>query len=235
LVFDVSNACLGFSNGLTVLANLIETGAVKAGLVVACETMTQITDATLRSIADQPTLDREQFLRLLPALTLGSGAAAVVLCHESIASKRHRLIGAASRSATQLNDLCRGSMDACWHAPGLGPLMHTEATEMLEQVAPLARRTWDDCRAVLRWSDEQPDHIVTHQVGRVVDTAMFDQAGLDERKSVSIYRDHGNQVSAALPITLAHAVEERGFERGDHVLLIGFGSGLVASTTAISW
>ena len=38
LVFDISNACLGFLNGMIVLANMIELGQVRRGLLVAGET-----------------------------------------------------------------------------------------------------------------------------------------------------------------------------------------------------
>ncbi len=33
-IFDISNACLGFTNGMITLANMIELGQVKAGIVV---------------------------------------------------------------------------------------------------------------------------------------------------------------------------------------------------------
>src|SRR4030042_5542246 len=37
LIFDISNACLGFINGMVTLANMIELGQIKAGMVVATE------------------------------------------------------------------------------------------------------------------------------------------------------------------------------------------------------
>jgi len=45
---DISNACMGFSNGMIVMANLIESGVLKAGLVVTGENVSRITDATLK-------------------------------------------------------------------------------------------------------------------------------------------------------------------------------------------
>lgn len=46
-LFDISNACLGFINGMVTLANMIELGQIKAGVVVACESGTRLTDATI--------------------------------------------------------------------------------------------------------------------------------------------------------------------------------------------
>src|SRR5690606_3919368 len=41
-VFDVSNACLGVLNGILLIANAIELGQVRAGMVVSCESARQI-------------------------------------------------------------------------------------------------------------------------------------------------------------------------------------------------
>ena len=39
MAMDITNACIGFSNGMLVLASLIEVGVMKAGLIVSGETM----------------------------------------------------------------------------------------------------------------------------------------------------------------------------------------------------
>ena len=49
-VYDVSNACLGVITGMIQVANAIELGQIKAGLVVSCETARQIVDATIKEI-----------------------------------------------------------------------------------------------------------------------------------------------------------------------------------------
>src|SRR5262245_24826967 len=46
-VFDVSNACLGMLNGIVDVANRIELGQVRAGLVVACETAREINEVMM--------------------------------------------------------------------------------------------------------------------------------------------------------------------------------------------
>ena len=50
-ILDISNACLGVLNGIVQVANQIELGQTKAGLVVSCESAREINDATIRLLA----------------------------------------------------------------------------------------------------------------------------------------------------------------------------------------
>lgn len=100
-------------------------------------------DNTFTSIIDGRDLTRDQLLRLLPTFTIGSGAVAYVLCHESLSKTKHRVLGGATRSATQHCDLCVGNVD--YHlvdSPPLGPVMETESSKLIAAAALLGARTW---------------------------------------------------------------------------------------------
>ena len=47
LVYDVSNACLGMLNGMIQVANMIELGQIRAGLVVGTEDSRQLVESTI--------------------------------------------------------------------------------------------------------------------------------------------------------------------------------------------
>ncbi|MCA9165952.1 MAG: 3-oxoacyl-ACP synthase III, partial [Planctomycetales bacterium] len=47
VVYDVSNACLGMLNGMLQVANMIELGQIRAGLVVGTESSRQLVEATI--------------------------------------------------------------------------------------------------------------------------------------------------------------------------------------------
>src|SRR3954468_20950926 len=49
-VYDLSNACLGVLNGIVDIANRIELGQVRAGLVVSCETSREINDTVIQEL-----------------------------------------------------------------------------------------------------------------------------------------------------------------------------------------
>src|SRR4051794_7743919 len=54
-VHDVSNACLGVLNGMVDVANRIELGQIRAGLVVACETAREINDIAIERMLEAKT------------------------------------------------------------------------------------------------------------------------------------------------------------------------------------
>jgi len=236
IALDVSNACLGFMDGLFFLANLIETGHVKAGVVVSAEHTRVIVENTFKSVLEGKSLSRDQLLRMLPTFTIGSGAVAYVLCHESISKHKHRIVGGATRSATQHCDLCVGNVD--YHlvdGPPLGPVMETESSKLIAAAAVLGKQTWADASEVLGWSKPDIDHVFCHQVGRQVNEAFYNTLGLDYTKEFVIYPTRGNLVSAALPTAFAVGIDERGIKKNDKVVLTGFGSGLNSLFLGIEW
>lgn len=237
IAMDISNACLGFSNGLMMLATLIETGVVKAGIVVSGESLGRIINANFDFVlSNKDTISREDLIRLLPTYTLGSGAVAYVLAHESIATQKHRLLGGAARSATQLNDLCEGNGDYYYRQmKDFNPIMYTESSKLIASAAQLGGRTWKDASELLGWSREDIDHIFCHQVGRQVNEGFYKEMGLDLNKEFTIYKKYGNLVSAALPTAFALGIEERKIAAGDKILFTAFGSGLNAIFTGIEW
>jgi 3-oxoacyl-[acyl-carrier-protein] synthase-3 len=52
-IFDVSNACLGFLNSLTIAAGLIEAGHIRCALVVAGENGRPLVEQTLRTLNER--------------------------------------------------------------------------------------------------------------------------------------------------------------------------------------
>lgn len=236
IALDISNACLGFSDGMFFLANLIESGVVKAGIVVSGESIGRVVNSTREVLIKDPNLTREQTIKMLPSFTLGCGAAAFVLCHESLSKKKHRMLGGVTRSATNHSDLCIGNMDiAVRESLNVIPVMETESSKLIAAAALLGQRTWNDASEVLGWSRDDVDHIFCHQVGRQVNEAFYNTIGLDIKKEFTIYKNYGNLVSAAVPSALTLGVKERNIKKGEKILLTGFGSGLNALFMGIEW
>lgn len=233
---DISNACIGFSNGLNLVANLIETGVIKAGLVVTGENVARLLDSCMRALQDDPQINREKLLQVLPTFTLGCGGAAFVLCHESIATRSHKLVGSASRTASEFNDLCNGNADFC-HSQTVGfqPVMYTESSKLIASAAKLGGRTWKDFSKSMGWSKQDVNHIFCHQVGRQVNEAFYQEMELDMEKEFTIYRKYGNMVSAAMPAALVLGADEIGFKQGDKILTTAFGSGLNCIFSGFEW
>ena len=237
LSFDVSNACVGFSNGLILVSNMIESGMIRAGIVVSAEVVSKLVNTCLETVLAADTITRAELLTALPTLTLGSGAVAVVLCHEDLSQHGHRIRGGAARSASEFNHLCVGNADYChqMNFTGLIPTMHTESATLISSAACVGARTWAEASAQLHWTADDISHLFTHQVGRQVNGAFWDKAGLAAIDPFHIYPRYGNQVSAAMPTSFALGLEECRVQNGDKILLAGFGSGLNTVFTGIEW
>ncbi len=105
-IYDISNACLGVLNGIIDVANRIELGQIRAGMVVSCESSREINEITIGRMLADPRM--ETFTSCLATLTGGSGAAAVVLTDGSFGkTNAHRLLGGEAKSAPQHHRLCR--------------------------------------------------------------------------------------------------------------------------------
>ncbi len=105
-IYDLSNACLGVLNGIVDVANRIELGQARAGLVVSAETSRDINESTIDLMVR--TKSREIFVESVATLTGGSGAVAVLVVSEEFSrAKRRRLIGGVGKNESQHHHLCR--------------------------------------------------------------------------------------------------------------------------------
>src|SRR5439155_10602577 len=82
-VYDISNACLGVLNGMLDIANRIELGQIRAGLVVSCETAREINEIMIERLLATRSMDL--YRNSLATLTGGSGAVGVLLTDGSFA------------------------------------------------------------------------------------------------------------------------------------------------------
>ena len=233
-VFDITNACLGVLNGMVHIANMIELGQIRAGLVVAGENGGPLVNTTIDALLADPNPTRSKIKTSFASLTVGSAAVAVLLTHKSLSSSGHRLVGGESRADTKFNDLCRGNQDS-----GMGsdaaPLMETDAETLMKEGCLLAQETWGITKATLDWTNEDVDKVICHQVGSQHRKLMMKSLDLELEKDFSTLEFLGNTGSAALPVTLALAVEKGFVQVGDKVALFGIGSGLNCLMLGVEW
>ena len=236
LALDITNACIGFSDGMIMLSHLIEAGTVKVGIICSGENISKVVQTTFDQLLNNPEVTREQIVQMLPTLTLGCGAVAAVLCHESISSAKHRFVGGVARSASQHHNLCIGNGDfSVGQGEEIAPIMTSDSAQLILSAAKLGGRTFPEAAAALGWAEADIDHVFCHQVGRQVNESFYREMGLDFAKDFAIYKKYGNMVSAALPAALAIGATEKYIQPGEKVLLTAFGSGLNARFLGFEW
>ena len=222
--FDVANACLAFINGMDIAARMIERGEIDYALIVDGETAGLAYDKTLERLTAHD-VTAEQLRNEMATLTLGCGAAAMVMARAELAPGAPRYRGGVTRAATQWNGLCRGNLDR----------MVTDTKMLLIEGMKLAQKTFVAAKLALGWAVEELDEFVIHQVSQVHTAAFIKAFGIDPKKVLTIFGEHGNIGPASVPIVLSKLREMGRLKKGDRVALLGIGSGLNCAMAEVVW
>lgn len=226
-IMDVSNACLGFLNSLTLAGAMIEARQIDCAMIVAGEQGRPLVEQTIQTLLAKPH-SRNDIKPFFANLTIGSGAVAAIVCHRSLVQGRaHRLLGGIARAATQHSELCQGDT---YGAESLA--MQTDSEQLLVAGVELAKETWRDFTAE---QGSSFDRFICHQVGSAHRRKLYETLGLDLAKDFSTFERLGNTGSVALPATLEAAMAAGAVKEGDRVGLLGIGSGLNCLMLALEW
>jgi 3-oxoacyl-[acyl-carrier-protein] synthase-3 len=218
--FDVANACLGFVNGMSLAAGMIESGQIRHAIVVNGEDADDVQRTTIRRLLREG-VGKADFMQEFATLTLGSGSAAAVLGRTDEHPGGHRVLGGVTRAATQFHDLCVGSVDG----------MFTDAKALLKGGLDLVVTAWREASREWEWSSM--DRYITHQVSRVHTEAIVRALHLDRDRVPTTFPTLGNVGPASIPITLDR--EQASLRDGDRVLLMGVGSGINTAMLELAW
>lgn len=218
--FDVSNACLGFMNGIQLAGTMIDSGQADYALIVDAEGSRQLHEATLQRL-EGPDATADDVKAQFATLTIGSGSAAMVLGRADRHPEGHRILGGVSRAGTEHHELCVGDLSE----------MRTDSRKLFDAGLALALDTWNGSKEEFGW--DGIDWFVAHQTSVVHIRAMAAALGVDPARFPVTLPHFGNLAPAAVPFTLAKNVDR--FRAGERILLLGIGSGLNTSYAEIAW
>lgn len=219
--FDISAACAGFVYAIDIASQFIARGAYKNALVIGAEAMSTIVDWKDRNTC----------------VLFGDGAGAVVLAEARSGGILSSYLG----SDGAKTDLIK--------VPG-GGSRHPVSKEIIDHRLPyikmegsevfkLAVTTMTEAAQVaLKRANLgcQDIHLVIpHQANIRIILAMAKKLNLPEEKIYLNIEKYGNMSSASTATALCEAVKEGRVKKGDIVLLVAFGAGLVWGATVIKW
>ncbi|HBT97200.1 MAG TPA: 3-oxoacyl-ACP synthase III [Desulfobulbaceae bacterium] len=229
LIFDLSNACLGFLDGMLMLAQMIELGRVEHGLVVAGETAEDLLASTVRTLLEDQTLTRKSIKPAFASLTIGSGSVALYMRRAVENETRPLLTHAAWLANTRHNDLCQG-------ADGMaGVLMATDSEELLVRGVETAAATWRKFTAYPGWGAMDIGCFFCHQVGSAHARLLCDTLAIDAAKNFQTLAHFGNTGSVSAPLTMALGIRAGAFQPGMKAALLGIGSGINCLMLGVKW
>ena len=233
-VYDVSNACLGLLNGLIQVANMIELGQIRAGVVVGTESSRALVEATIDHLNTDTSLSRHDIKTAFASLTIGSGSAAIVLCDRELSRTGNLLLGGVMHSSTRHCDLCQGGHGESTDIPAK-PLMWTDSEALMREGVAAAQETFAAFLQEMDWTADDVHKTFCHQVGRAHHRLLFESLGLEPRLDYSTFERLGNTGSVALPMSAAMGIEKGHLRKNDHLALLGIGSGINVIMLGVDW
>ncbi len=219
--FDVSAACAGFLFALTTAKQYIVSGTYKNALVIASEKITSLIDWSDRNTC----------------VLFGDGAGACLL--GTVAGERG-IIADYLHSQGEYSDLMtvisedRESLNvknktmAIPYVLMQGQELFKIAVNSMADAVELAVK-----KAGLKLSDV--DCVVPHQANDRIISAVAKKLGLPKDKIfINIHR-YGNMSAASIAVALDEAIEHKHIKKGNVVVLVAFGAGLVTAATVVRW
>lgn len=216
--FDLANACLGFLNAMHLAGNMLDNHQIDYALIVDGEGSREVQEATLDRLSG-PDATVEDLFAEFATLTLGSGAAAMVLGRKSEHPEGHSIVRGVTRNDTNHHQLCVGDLEQ----------MRTDTKALLDAGLELCKDAWTE--ADFGWEDM--DRYVMHQVSAVHTHSLCELLGINPKLAPLTFPTLGNIGPASVPLTLADEAEH--LQAGDKVLCMGIGSGINTSFIEILW
>jgi 3-oxoacyl-[acyl-carrier-protein] synthase-3 len=218
---DVKAGCAGFAGALEMAEALIATGRYRNVLVIGVDLLSHITDR-----------------RTSTAMLLGDGAGAVVV---SAVSKRYGFAAFTGGSdGSQLDKLWipEGGTAQPITASGI-----RSGQNMLQmdgyEVYSFGIKTIDACvrelAEQLGVGLDQIDWVVCHQANWKMIAKAADALGMSIERFAKDLDEHGNTSNGSIGLALDKYVGTRQIKRGQLVIMIGFGAGLVWYACACRW
>jgi 3-oxoacyl-[acyl-carrier-protein] synthase-3 len=204
--FDINAACSGFVYGLATAHGLIAMGANKV-LLIGTDTLSRITDWTDRNTAI--------------LFADGSGAAVI----EAVEGQGEMLAWDIAAD---------GSLEPLLYAE-IGGFLHMDGKEVFRRAVRIMVDSAQKSLANAGLTIEDIALIVPHQANTRIIKAACERLGAPLEKTAIVLHRTGNTSSASIPLALFDAVDAGRLQRGDLVMMVGFGAGMTAASSIIRW
>jgi 3-oxoacyl-[acyl-carrier-protein] synthase-3 len=214
--FDVQAACTGFLYAMSIADRFVSGGESKQAIVIGSETLTKIINFKDRGTC----------------VVFGDGAGAVVLGPSSN--------GAGIKSCVLGSDGSGG--DLIYVAPGVDgpegrgrPEIRMDGRKVFRFATEILASATLEALKKANVPLEAVKLIVPHQANARIIEAAGKRLGVGADVMVNEIANYGNTSTASIPLALKDALAAGRLKTGDHLVLVGFGSGLTWGACVIKW
>ena len=219
---DLQAACSGFMYSLVTAAQFVASGNSKLALVIGGDANSRIIDPTDKRIAP----------------LFGDGAGAVLLtagdAHQGLLCYQ---LGSDGSGGNLLDRPCGGSLNPS-SKENLAEGQHFLRMDGRSVFKWAVRALTDTIELVLNNSGlsvHDVDLFLIHQANIRIINYAIEQLGIPPEKVLNNLHKYGNTSAGSIPIVMDEAFREGRINRGDTVLMSGFGAGLTWGTALFRW
>jgi 3-oxoacyl-[acyl-carrier-protein] synthase-3 len=220
--FDVQAACAGFMYALVVGAQFVKSGNSRMCLVVGGDTNSRIVNP----------MDSKTY----PLFGDGAGAVLLGAGSDDQGFLAYQLGSDGSGSDLLRRPACGSKMppthdalDADLH------YMHMDGRAVFRWAV---NTVTDSTTEVVRHAGLTVDEVqlfVPHQANIRIINAVSDVLGFPRDRVYNNLDRYGNTSAGSIPIALDEAIEQNRVQRGDRILITGFGAGLTWGSAVLGW
>lgn len=220
--FDLSAGCSGFVYGLGVASQFIETGMYKTVLVIGAESLSRITNWKDRSTC--VLFGDAAGAAVLQQVEEGSGILSVELGADGSGGDMLKLAIGGSRNPFTAENC---NHDGRFIYMAGGSVMKFAVRTMGEAALTALGKAGLHKREI--------NCLIPHQANiRIIDAAAKRLDLPMEKVFVNVHK-YGNTSAASIPVALHEAVTEGRVQKGDNIVVVGFGAGLTWGASVIKW
>lgn len=216
--FDISAACAGFLFGLGIVDAYMKAGTVRTALVVGAETLSKMMDWNDRSTC----------------VLFGDGAgAAVVRSDES-----------GIMCMVQGSDGARGSALTCEGRRVNNPYKKNEISldytkmngqEVYRFAVKTVPKSIEEALEKANVKTDDVKYFLLHQANLRIIEAVAKRLGQSIEKFPTNLQECGNISAGSVPVLLDYVNRKGMLQKGDTIVLAGFGAGLTWGATVLTW
>ena len=216
--FDVQAVCAGFVYAIDVANRFFRTGASQKALVIGAETFSRIIDWTDRNTC----------------ILFGDGAGAVVLeaasepgivsTHLHADGKYHELLNVPAGVSANYEQVLKGEA-----------YTQMQGSEVFKWAVKALGDIVDETLAANNLSKSDIDWLIPHQANIRIISATAKKLSMAMDQVIVTVDRHGNTSAASIPLAFDEAVRDGRIQRGQTVIMEGFGGGFTWGSILLSY
>jgi 3-oxoacyl-[acyl-carrier-protein] synthase III len=212
--FDLNaTACAGFMYGLSIADQYIKTGAIKNALVIGSEVMSRVLDWKDRTTC----------------VLFGDGAGAIILG----ASDEPGILSTHLHADGRYKDVLYLPLSIA-KPPAFEPIKMM-GNQLFKLAVNILGDLFDETLSANNIEKSAIDWLIPHQANIRIIQAMAKKLELSLDRVTITLPNQGNTSSASIPLALDEAIRDQRIERGQLLLMEGFGGGLAWGSALIRY